>query len=374
MKTTDFRLPTLASSNRKTPAHMNVLLLRSTSTRLLISLVAMAALSLQADPTPPDKMTYQGYLVDANGHVLAENSTANYPAVFRIYDASQGGVLLWSEQQIITVDKGNFSVVLGEGTQYQSEARNSLASVFNGTGASDRYMGISVTIGTTTKEIMPRLRLLTSPYAFLAKSANSLVGADGSPLVTTASGGTLNAGGNVNANGNVSATGNVVAGGSLSASGMNVTGTATATKFVGFGIVPIGGIIMYYGATSDIPEGWALCNGDVYDTTTGKRTPDLRDRFIIGAGHNYAQNITGGSTTKTLAAANLPGHTHSYADNGFTADNRNAATIALNNTGWLGNPTSPVPTRNTDSGSGLNNTAFDIMPPYFALAFIMRTK
>jgi len=37
-------------------------------------------------------------------------------------------------------------------------------------------------------EIKPRLRLLTSPYAFLARSATALVSPNGSNLVTSANG------------------------------------------------------------------------------------------------------------------------------------------------------------------------------------------
>ena len=47
------------------------------------------------------------------------------------------------------------------------------------------------------------------------------------------------------------------------------------------GFIPKGGIIMWSGATTAIPQGWALCDG-----TNG--TPNLRDRFIVGAGSTYA--------------------------------------------------------------------------------------
>src|SRR5687768_8398845 len=79
-----------------------------------------------ADNNPPEQMTYQGYLADANGAGLAPANPLNYDAVFRIYDASSGGNLLWAETQIITVDKGLFSIVLGQGSQNGSEPRPSL--------------------------------------------------------------------------------------------------------------------------------------------------------------------------------------------------------------------------------------------------------
>jgi hypothetical protein len=142
---------------------------------LLFALMLFASIpNAAASPAPPDLMSYQGYLVDVNGAALAQSAPANYPVVFRIYDASTGGNILWSEQQIVTVDKGNFSVVLGEGTAVSGEARPALSTAFDGTTASDRYIGITVTINGTTMTISPRLRLLPSPYAFTASKAMSL--------------------------------------------------------------------------------------------------------------------------------------------------------------------------------------------------------
>jgi hypothetical protein len=332
----------------------------------LLALLGLPLAPLRAAaPTPPDRMTYQGYLVDANGVALATNSPANYSIVFRIYDAAQGGTILWAEQQIATVDKGNFSVVLGEGTQYESEPRDALSGVFSSVGAADRYLGISVTIGTTTAEIAPRLRLLPAPYAFLARSANALVGTDGAPLLTTATGGALNAGGSISAGANITATGDVTAGGSLNATAMNVTGTATATTFVGNGTIPIGGIIMWSGST--VPAGWALCDGSSY--APGRSTPNLRDKFIVGASSTYPLNTAGGSATRTLIEANLPPHTHSYTDSWFEQWSDY----------WWGTFPGGAYVGHTreaskSTGSVGSATSFSIIPPYYALAFIMRIQ
>lgn len=141
-----------------------------------------------ASVNPPDLMTYQGYLADGTGVPLGSTAPVNHNVVFRIYDAQSGGNLLWSEVQTVTVDNGQFSVVLGEGAQYQSEARDPLGTVFRGVTVSDRFMEMNVTIGGNALTIAPRLRFLPSPYAFLAKQANALVSPDGATLVTTANG------------------------------------------------------------------------------------------------------------------------------------------------------------------------------------------
>lgn len=135
----------------------------------------------QATPNPPDRLSYQSYLTDANGKALGTDTSGNsapknYDVIFRIYAASSGGTALWGEQQTVTVDTGYFSVLLGEGNVVGADPHESLATVFSGSGASDRYVEMTVRkigSGGTDVAIAPRLRLLTSPYAFLASQANS---------------------------------------------------------------------------------------------------------------------------------------------------------------------------------------------------------
>ena len=100
--------------------------------------------------------------------------------MFRIYNVKSGGTPIWSEQQTITVDKGYFSVLLGEGVQINSEVHGSLAAAFDGADASDRFIGITVSgIGAGDLEIAPRLRLVASPYSFTATQARRLTDGDG---------------------------------------------------------------------------------------------------------------------------------------------------------------------------------------------------
>ena len=77
--------------------------------------------------------------------------------------------------------------------------------------------------------------------------------------------------------------------------------------------MPSGGIILWSGSIVSIPSGWYLCNG-------ANSTPDLRDRFIVGAGSSYAVAATGGAASVTLSAAQIPGHTHSGTTGTVSAD------------------------------------------------------
>lgn len=65
-----------------------------------------------------------------------------------------------------------------------------------------------------------------------------------------------------------------------------------------------GMIMMWYGSSSNVPSGWAICNGS-------NGTPDLRDRFIVGAGNAYSLGSTGGEKTHILTTQEMPSHTHS---------------------------------------------------------------
>lgn len=74
---------------------------------------------------------------------------------------------------------------------------------------------------------------------------------------------------------------------------------------------PIGGIILWNGSTSTIPANFKLCDGN-------NNTPDLRDRFVVGAGAGYAVNATGGSSSVKLTEAQLA--THSHGDGTYGTD------------------------------------------------------
>jgi hypothetical protein len=146
----------------------------------------------QANGNPPERLTYQGFLVDGDGDALGNPTPKNYDVIFRIYNHETAGAeanLSWGEQQTVTVDKGYFSVILGEGAPLNGVSHLGLSTLFRGPDASDRYVGITVKglgAGGADVDILPRLRLLSSPYAFLAQNAVKLVQNTGADLITSA--------------------------------------------------------------------------------------------------------------------------------------------------------------------------------------------
>lgn len=74
-------------------------------------------------------------------------------------------------------------------------------------------------------------------------------------------------------------------------------------------LIPSGGIIMWSGSIPSIPVGWALCDG-----TNG--TPDLRNRFVTGAGDKYEPGNNGGLNEVTLTESQMPSHQHSMSEEG----------------------------------------------------------
>ena len=76
--------------------------------------------------------------------------------------------------------------------------------------------------------------------------------------------------------------------------------------------VPPGCIVMFAGTTGQIPAGWQLCNG-TGETSNGIKVPNLRDRFIVGAGSGYDPGKTGGATSATSSSNGS--HSHSVTVN-----------------------------------------------------------
>jgi hypothetical protein len=130
--------------------------------------------------------------------------------------------------------------------------------------------------------------------------------------------------------------------------------------------IPSGLIAIWSGSTGSIPSGWVLCNG-----TNG--TPDLRNSFILGAGSTYSVGQTGGS-----ADAIVVSHTHTVTDPGHLHNTTSTGSGTLLNaaaSGATGASTSTTASATTGISiqtAGTSGTNANL-PPYYALAFIMKT-
>lgn len=202
---------------------------------------------------------------------------------------------------------------------------------------------------------------------------------------------------------------------------LQVANVAYVTAQVASG-VPIGTIVMWSSTAGAYPAGWELCDGRTGLTRSDGlgtiNVPDLRSRFIVGAGSTYAAGATGGSATHNhtesaagdhnhtgftavhiLTEAQMPVHSHAYRDRYYIENatgpgtfketvpggnyNNNRGSGASdndNNTFYYYDTT----TSNAGSGSGHSHgvstdgshthviNSSSNLPPYFALAFLMK--
>lgn len=144
--------------------------------------------------------------------------------------------------------------------------------------------------------------------------------------------------------------------------------------------VPRGGVIMWSGAVAQIPAGWALCDGVEQTLADGSKVtpPNLKDKFVVGAGGIYALGANGGAASHVLTVAEMPMHSHGVNDPGhahsITADNDTDTPWPYGATG--NNSDGTVNTNPATTGISLQNAgggqAHNNLPPYYALAYIMK--
>jgi len=164
-------------------------------------------------------------------------------------------------------------------------------------------------------------------------------------------------------------------------------GTITADKLATGVAVPPGTIVMWSGATANIPRGWQLCDGN-------NGTPDLRDQFIQSIAAGEEAGGSGGANTHAISVSEMPAHNHGGS---LTTSTTGSHTHTLNNYGqqalisvtancgvappmsggncwynwgnlnYAGDHSHTVTVQTQGSGS-----SFDVRPKYYKLAFIMK--
>ncbi len=133
------------------------------------------------------------------------------------------------------------------------------------------------------------------------------------------------------------------------------------------GVLPVGAIILWSGSLATIPTGYQLCNGS-------NGTPDLRDRFVVGAGFTWIPGNTGGSADAVVVA-----HTHSITDPGHqhTFQQRRAINFGEYRNDFMAwSETDTAYTDFSQTGITINSAGTSgtnaNLPPYYALCYIMR--
>jgi len=138
------------------------------------------------------------------------------------------------------------------------------------------------------------------------------------------------------------------------------------------GGVPSGGIIIWQGAANAIPTGYVICDGQ-------NSTPDLRNRFVIGAGDTYSVGNYGGYADATVIS-----HSHGAAGSHqhTTSAYRPYWSEEDSETGWsTSTEWNPVASNRNIGGSAGSHTHGSTgvsgtnrnLPPFMALCYIMKT-
>lgn len=282
--------------------------IKTLSSSLLIVSAALIAGSIQSgysEANPPNLMSYQGYLEDASGAAIA-TTPENYDVIFRIYENEQktdGEKILWSEKQTVTFDNGIFSVLLGAGVAYSSsEPYPDLSEVFgnlsttdsttdyDGTTVSERYIGITVIDlpGGDNSELAPRLRLLSSPYSFLATKALVADRLSTSEFSVDETSGDVTIGKKLNVTGNSSFTGSMTLSSSFSAGADSIIdGQLQATTLKSTGATTVDGALTANSvvSTTSITAGTTLNasgKASFYGTST-VASESLNGAVLIGS-------------------------------------------------------------------------------------------
>jgi len=161
------------------------------------------------------------------------------------------------------------------------------------------------------------------------------------------------------------ADGSYVTAGIITATNVSVASSVTAATFHGNGAnltgiqgIPSGVIMMWSGAADAIPSGFVLCNGQ-------NSTPDLRNRFVVGATDTYSVGATGGATSTNAVLGSVVVYTG-------TEDNPNQVQDASSSYNGINNKNSRD---RHQHGTDINHTHSNIptLPPYYALCYIMKT-
>jgi microcystin-dependent protein len=306
--------------------------------------VLLSSAPLRAQ-TVPSLMNFQGQVLAADGTPLA---TGDYELTFRVFDAAEGGTLIWGPQVLdgaggvghgpkIPVVQGYFNVMLGP----VDTAARPLTGAFL---AATRFLEIKV---GTNSPISPRQQILSAPYALNAANAASAVSAANATSVQAGGVNTL-----ALVDGAVSTAklnDGAVTGGKLADGGISA---AKLAQDVLNRLLPAGTVVAFGGSVA--PAGWVLCDGSIRNAGDSTFTalfgvigktygvgdgsaqsfhlPDLRGRTAMGAGSG--PNLTSRALAAKLGVeliTQVPNHVH-----GVNLNTTSAGAHTHTIEGWAG--------------------------------------
>jgi hypothetical protein len=137
--------------------------------------------------------------------------------------------------------------------------------------------------------------------------------------------------------------------------------------------IPAGMISLWYGSIGSVPTGWYLCDGS-------NGTPDLRDKFVVGAGSTYSVNATGGTadavvvthTHTATSAVTDPAHTHPFLGSSYSNPASGGGAGAAGQTTLTTNAAlTGITVATTNASTGVDGTGKNL-PPYYALCYVMK--
>jgi len=349
--------------------------------KLMIMAVAAVATGIAAMAGTATSFAYQGVLRDETGKPLSQEQAT---ITLRLYNSNDDkATVLWEKELNLAIDtNGLFNAELTGGN---------LAEVIADAEKNGLPLYIGLTVKNSAGEISPRQKMIATPLAayaqnvakangdFTVKGAATFEGAvsmNGADNVFKAT--------NVDASGNLGVTGKATLNGGTEMNGaVKMTGDITVSGNGGLMIegaqmsLPVGAIMMWAGSKDEIPTNcWALCDGTAtYELNGKKRTvPDLRDRFIVGAGSAYDVGKMGGEATHTMTTEEMPSHTHEFAQDinldkvgGYTAGD------SIGGKGFKSSD-SDVHFHKYNTKSTGGGKAHENRPPYYALCYIIKIK
>lgn len=322
-----------------------------------------------------ETLTVQGAIRDTKGAFL----TGRHTVECRLYSHGEGGEALWGVALATLLDsKGVFTIELRDDVGSKL-VDSTLGDVLKKTEKGELWLGVAVNGGG---EMKPRQEIVAVPFAMVGLDASSAAdfAVSGTARVDrvevadpshasgdfdAVSAGSVHFQRSFAAEGDATVSGDASVDGRLDANQDVEAGNISATEgFFGAGTVPVGAIMPWWGAKSELPDGWAICDGN--------GTPDLYNRFLYGCELGSAGG-TGGSSEVVLQEDEAPSHSHSITlrDSPDKTHGWALKIITGDDANYWADANDDQSSRSDTVGGGRPHNN---LPPYKKLYFIQRVK